>query len=87
LVDDNLHKIGQRDDEPGRGYLPTVNLRPGQTIADTLVMPILPDARPGVYHLIVGLYTRAGEKRLAATGPGGQALGDYWEMTSIRVGP
>jgi len=85
LVDDNLHKIGQRDDEPGRGYQPTVNWRPGETIVDTLVMPILPDAAPGSYHLIVGLYTRIGEKRLQATGPGGKVLGDYWEMTAVRV--
>jgi hypothetical protein len=86
LIDNNLRKIGQRDDEPGHGYRPTVNWAPGQIIVDTLDMPILPDAPPGKYRLIVGLYTRLGEKRLPVADAAGRPLGDYWEMTPVQIG-
>jgi hypothetical protein len=85
LVDEAVHKIGQKDDEPVRGYRPTVNWAPGETVVDTLVMPIDPAAAPGTYRLVVGLYTRFGERRLLAHDATGQNLGDYWEMTPVRV--
>jgi hypothetical protein len=78
-------KIGQKDDEPGRGYRPTNGWTPGQQVIDTLELPIAPDAVPGRYQLMVGLYTRFGEKRLPAVAPDGRALGNYWEMARVEV--
>jgi hypothetical protein len=54
-------------------------------VVDTLVMPIDPAAAPGTYRLVVGLYTRVGERRLVAHDAAGQNLGDYWDMTPVRV--
>ncbi|HUS17207.1 MAG TPA: DUF2723 domain-containing protein [Chloroflexia bacterium] len=87
LVDATGRKIGQRDDEPGRGFRPTINWAPGQIVTDTLLLPVATDATPGTYHLKVGLYAREGERRLPAARAGGEALGDYWEMTAVDVGP
>jgi hypothetical protein len=81
------HKVGQKDDEPGRGYRPTNGWAPGQQVVDTLDMPIAADAPPGAYPLMVGLYTRFGEKRLPVTAPDGQALGNYWQMATVEVVP
>ncbi len=87
LIDDQLQKIGQKDDEPGHGFHPTTDWVPGQVVTDTLVLPIAPGAAPGSYRLIVGLYTRVGAQRLQATTGAGVPLGDYWEMTPVRVVP
>lgn len=81
------HKIGQKDDEPGRGYRPTNGWAPGQQVVDTLELSIAPDARPGPYQLMVGLYTRFGEKRLPAVAADGRTLGNYWEMARVEVAP
>jgi hypothetical protein len=84
IVDEQGGKIGQKDDEPGRGFNPTVYWQPGEVVADTFPIAIDPGAKPGTYRLITGMYERITERRLTAT-QDGQSLGDYPEVTTIIV--
>ena len=52
----NYHKAGQRDGEPVCNQFPTDYWRPGDVIVDRYYIPIFPDAPPGVYSLLVGMY-------------------------------
>lgn len=85
IVDEQGGKIGQKDDEPGRGFNPTVYWEPGQVVADTFPIAIDPKASPGTYRLVTGMYERITERRLPATSQDGKSLGDYPEVTTITV--
>jgi hypothetical protein len=47
---------GQRDHQPGGGWYGVSLWRPGQPVVDDYAFQISPDAPPGVYRLIAGLY-------------------------------
>jgi len=49
-------RIAQHDSDPQNGAAPTASWSPGETIRDEHPLAIAPDAIPGVYHLVVGLY-------------------------------
>jgi hypothetical protein len=85
LLDESGNKVAQRDGEPQFGERPTSTWKAGETIIDSHAIAIPPEAAPGTYRLIVGLYTRLGEARLPAVTERGGALGDYPELTTIEV--
>lgn len=85
VVDAQGGKIGQKDDEPGRGFTPTVYWKPGEIIADTFPIAIDRNATPGSYRLISGLYRRGDQSRLPAYSPEGLPLGDYVELAKVEV--
>jgi 4-amino-4-deoxy-L-arabinose transferase-like glycosyltransferase len=69
--------IGQRDMYPGQGTYPTTLWSPGETIADTYVVPISSAAlTPAEAEFEVGLYDVKTGARLPVTDAAGQALGD-----------
>jgi hypothetical protein len=78
---------GQWDKEPGaRGKRPTTSWVTGEVVVDPIPVPLAPDAPPGTYRVLVGVYLAPDGPRLplrdAARGTGGDAL----ELTQIEVG-
>jgi len=81
----DFHKAGQRDGQPGCNAYPTTTWLPGDVIADHYTLPIEPDALPGEYTLLTGLYI--GDQRLDVYTAEGQPAGNQVELTPIRVQP
>ncbi|HYO48584.1 MAG TPA: DUF2723 domain-containing protein [Chloroflexia bacterium] len=85
VVDEAGVKVGQKDDEPQRGFEPTILWHPNQTVVDTVEVPIAADAQPGNYKLIVGMYNSVTQERLQAFGADGASLSDYPVLTEVTV--
>ena len=81
----DYHKAGQRDGEPVCNNLPTTYWRPGDTIVDRYTIPIFPDAPPGTYTLLIGMYDNDTGDRLDIFSADGQALGDAYGLAEITV--
>jgi hypothetical protein len=56
LVDEAGRGITQSDLQPGGDYYPTSLWRPGEVLRDRHLLTIPPEAAPGVYRLVVGMY-------------------------------
>jgi hypothetical protein len=56
MVDEAGRVIAQSDHQPGGDYYPTSLWRPGEVLRDSHTLAIPPDAAPGVYRLVVGMY-------------------------------
>ncbi|HXF62292.1 MAG TPA: glycosyltransferase family 39 protein [Caldilineaceae bacterium] len=80
----DLHKAGQKDGAPGCDRYQTDSWLPGDLIADPYWIPIVPDARPGAYTLLIGLYDENGD-RLPVFDGAGQPVGDAVQLTTITV--
>jgi hypothetical protein len=76
---------GQQDDEPGRGFHPTIIWQPGELITDTFTIAIHADAAPGSYRLMSGFYDQTSLQRLPAVAADGAALSDYPQLTVITI--
>ncbi len=81
----DYHKAGQRDGEPVCNTLPTSAWLPGDTIVDRYYIPILADAPPGVYPLLVGMYEGESGERLDLFAPDGSPLGDAFGLSDVTV--
>jgi hypothetical protein len=57
IYNPDLGLAGQLDTKPRSGQYPTSCWLPGEVVQDMLVIPINPDAQPGTYDLLVGMYT------------------------------
>lgn len=60
--------VAQADSAPHQGVYPFWVWQPGEAVSDTLLLTIPPDASPGQYLLLVGLYDAAAGQRLPITG-------------------
>ena len=70
-------KVGERDTHPGLGRYPTGRWRVGEIIADTIPVPLAPDAlAPAALRLDLGLYP-----------PGGPRLTTAGGRDTVSVGP
>ncbi len=78
-------KIGQLDGQPVCDWFPTEQWNPGDLIADPYQITVAPDALPGDYQLLVGMYDATTGQRLPVTGGDGAALGDAIPLTTIPV--
>lgn len=83
---DTLHKIAQRDSEPGCTKYEMEDWRPGDLNYDPATLTIAPDAPPGTYSVIVGLYDDETEERYPVFAADGAPLGDFVPLTTIEVG-
>jgi hypothetical protein len=83
----DFYKAGQRDGEPGCNEWPTDFWVPGDIIVDRYDIPIAPDARPGAYTLLIGMYDNDNGERLDIFSPEGQPLGDQIGLIDIVVQP
>ncbi len=64
LIGPNGRVWGQQDNEPGGGWYQTSLWLPGQPIIDAYAFRVQPDAPPGVYRLIAGLYHSEIQQRI-----------------------
>lgn len=82
VLDDADHKIAQWDGAAGGNWWPTPAWQPGQRIRQDVPLMLDPEAPPGVYRVIAGLYGPATGVRLRT--PDGQ---DAVLLDTITVGP
>ncbi len=86
LDEDEIEKQDKGPAYPGRGNLPTTTLTPGQTWAETWVVPVDATAYAPAHMLWeVGLYDASTGKRLPATDKAGRALGDNVRFGQIEL--
>ena len=78
-------KAGQIDRLPCDGGCSTTTWRPGDLIGEWYELPIQPDAPPGEYQLIAGMYDLATAERLPWLDAQGNPLGDNLTIGSVRV--
>ena len=83
----DYHKAGQRDGEPVCNNLPTTFWLPGDTIVDRYYIPIYPDAPPGTYTLLAGMYNSEDGERLDLLAADGTPAGDAFGLAEITVLP
>jgi hypothetical protein len=85
LLDEEGHIQGQRDGVPGHGGLPTTSWVEGEIVTDEYEIPIAPDAAPGSYTIIAGMYDAATGDRLPVSAADGSYLGDHLSVAQISV--
>jgi len=78
-------KAGQVDGMPVCDRNPTGQWFAGDTIADPYIIPIAPDAAPGRYTLISGMYNPATGARLEMTAPDGAPIGGEAALAEIAI--
>ncbi len=77
---------GQWDQVPGeRGKQPTTSWVTNEVVVDPIQVPLAPDAPPGTYRLLVGLYLAPNGSRLPLRDASGAIIGDALELTTIEV--
>ncbi len=82
--DGRLH--GQVDSWPVQGTLPTSRWMPGQEIEDPYLVPLSPDAPPGRYQVVVGIYLLETMERLSVVDGDGIPVADHYVVGEIEVG-
>lgn len=87
VIDDQNVFAGQRDSVPVGDTRPTTTWRRGEVLADKYDIPIAADAKPGTYHLKVGMYAQDGGERLRIVGADGAPQGDSVSLATIEVSP
>ena len=86
--------VGQHDGAPGTrdakgvcgGPRPTTAWMPGEVVVDRRVIQVAPDAPPGDYPLLVGLYDYETLERLEIIDEMGNPAGNRVELATVRVG-
>ncbi len=81
---DDTQIWGQHDGQPVGGQYPTNQWRPGETVADVHELQIRPDAPPGTYDLLTGLYELQTLQRLPVEREG-QAATDRVVLGQITI--
>jgi len=86
LDEDEIEKQDKGPAYPGRGNLPTTTLAPGQTWAETWVVPVDATSYAPAHMLWeVGLYDASTRKRLPAADKAGHTLGDNLRFGQIEL--
>jgi hypothetical protein len=84
LYNAELDLIAQHDGPPRWGQYPTHCWQAGEVITDEITLTVDPNAPPGMYDLIVGMYDPARDnERLPASGPNARDLSIV--LTQIEV--
>jgi 4-amino-4-deoxy-L-arabinose transferase-like glycosyltransferase len=81
----DYRKVGQLDGEPVCNLRPTTGWLPGEWIADRYRIPIFPDAAPGTYTLLIGLYERESGSRAPIFTADGHPAGDALSLIEITI--
>jgi hypothetical protein len=76
---------GQHDSVPGNGAFPTLSWLSGEVVTDPHLVPIEPNADPGVSKLGVGLYLPATGGRLPVAVDGQYQPDDVLILTQIEI--
>jgi hypothetical protein len=80
LLDADGQRLAGSDRQPGGVFYPSTIWQPGERLADEHAFQVPPEASPGVYHLLAGMYA------FNATG-GLDALGEAANLGSIEIRP
>jgi hypothetical protein len=86
-IDEQGTKVAQVDRLPCDGGCPTTTWRPGDLIGETHELTIRPDAPPGRYELIAGMYDLDTGQRLQQLDEGGTAVADHLNLGAVEVQP
>ncbi len=78
---------GQVDRFPLDGAVPMPAWEPGTVIADHYLVPVDPDAPPGEYRLVVGMYDALSGARLPVYAQAGMLAGDEILINMVEVAP
>lgn len=84
-VDDQGGKAGQLDRLPCGGECLTPGWQPGDIVGERLLLPIRPDAQPGTYRLILGMYDLQTGQRLPVLDARGGAAGDSLSLGTLTI--
>jgi hypothetical protein len=85
LINADTHKAGQRDTTPACAEGPTTEWNTGDSAKGYYRLSTAPDAPPGSYSLIFGVYDAATQDLLPAYDGSGNALGDTVTLRQIEV--
>lgn len=86
LTSEADQRAAQHDSEPHNGAAPTSTWPPGQIITDSHTLTIAPDAAPGAYHLLVGLYHGdTGQRLRLLENDGASVQADSITLGGVRV--
>ena len=80
-------KSGQIDREPCAGDCPTTTWRSGDLVGEWYDLPIAPDAHPGTYRVIVGMYDPETGERLIWADDHGKEIGDSILIDQVQIVP
>jgi hypothetical protein len=86
-IDEAGVKVGQVDRPPCDGGCPTDTWREGDLVGEWYSLPIRPDAPPGRYQLIAGMYALASGKRLPYLDAEGNTVGTHILLGFVDVQP
>jgi 4-amino-4-deoxy-L-arabinose transferase-like glycosyltransferase len=86
-IDEEGGKAGQVDRLPCDGGCPTTTWRPGDLVGERYDLAILPDAPPGRYWLIAGMYDLATGEHLPWLDARGNVAGSYLLLGTVDVLP
>jgi 4-amino-4-deoxy-L-arabinose transferase-like glycosyltransferase len=82
---ETLHKAAQRDAEPGCNKYALDDWRPGDLNFDPYTLTIAPDAPPGTYTILVGMYQAEGGENYPIFDERGAFLGEALPLTTVEV--
>jgi 4-amino-4-deoxy-L-arabinose transferase-like glycosyltransferase len=80
-------KAGQVDRPPCDGGCPTTTWQPGDVVGERYDLSVRPDAPPGSYQLITGMYGLTTGENLPWFDPQGDAIGSYLPLGTVLVQP
>jgi len=85
LLDANNRLGGQHDALPGNGLLPTTSWLKDEVLTDQHQIAVRPDALPGQYRLVVGLYDAASGARVPVSVGGVRQPDDMLVLDTLSV--
>jgi hypothetical protein len=86
-IDEQGTKVAQVDRLPCDGGCPTTAWRPGDLIGEWYELKIRPDAPPGRYELIAGMYDLDTGRHLHQLDGEGTAVADHLSLGAVEVKP
>ncbi len=85
LLDSENRIVGQHDRQLGGDLYPTSRWPVGEPVRETYELAVAPDAPPGTYRLIAGVYLRGTGQRLPVAGD--RAAGDHVVLVELESRP
>lgn len=87
ILEPGVAMYGQLDAQPGCDKHTTDKWSVGELVEDQYRIPIFPDAKPGSYPLLIGMYQPDPFENLTVYDANGQPIGNSIELTHITVEP
>jgi 4-amino-4-deoxy-L-arabinose transferase-like glycosyltransferase len=85
LLDREGNLVAQRDSMPVGGQRPTTSWHTGEQISDNYGVMIPVNAAPGLYQLVVGMYSESTGERLPVRGEEVETLDEALVLSSVQV--